>query len=264
MRRKTLLHKTTLITGAGSGIGRATARLFAERGSGLMLLGRDVRRLDKLREELSFHGVPIKVIQADVSDTQALRRLLTEADSTTPVDIAVINAGIGLTGPFVKTDWSHIENVLHTNVDGAFATAHALAQGMSARGSGSIVMISSVLGRQAIPWNATYCASKFALIGFADALRLELRSRNVHVGVIGPSRTATEFFDRLHNSAPGIPQRKLPTATPESVARAILKMVVHKRREMMLTTGGRVLASFGRHFPRVSSAIIGMVMKEEQ
>ncbi len=260
MTQHRLAGRTTLITGAGSGIGRATARLFAAEGGGLIITGRSRVRLEALREEIGT-AVPIRIVQADVRDAAAWRGMLLAIADDVPIDHAIINAGIGQYGPFERSDWAELTSVLHTNIDGAFATAHAVLPSMIRRGRGSVVFISSVLGIRSIPWNAVYCATKYAVQGLADGLRLEVRRHGVHVGVVGPARTETEFFDRLYKAVPQAQERDLPTARPESVARAILAMVLHRRREMMLTPGGWALTSVGRHFPRLTDAIIARVMR---
>jgi short-subunit dehydrogenase len=263
MSTTTLSNTTTLITGAGSGIGRATARLFARHGGSLILTGRDRDALEALKLELDAMA-PVRIVEGDVSDAGSWRRTMVEVARTTAIDFAILNAGIGQYGPFERSDWTELENVLRTNIDGVLATAHAVLPGMIERRAGSIVIISSILGKRAIPWNAVYCASKFALQGFADALRLEVRAHGVHVGVVGPARTSTNFFSRLYSAVPHAPERNLPTATPDSVAKAILTMIRRRRREMMLTPGGKLLAYAGLHFPRISDAIISRAIRRPE
>jgi short-subunit dehydrogenase len=167
----------------------------------------------------------------------------------------VINAGMGQFGPFAVTAWDDVTALLRVNVEGALATARAVLPGMLRRRAGSLVFISSVLGKRAIPWNAVYCASKHALFGFADALRLEVREAGVHVGVVAPARTATQFFDSMTYTVPQTRRRSVPEQTPESVARLVLHCVLHRRRECVASASGKLYAFIGYHFPRITDAV---------
>ena len=256
------LHgKRTLITGASAGIGRATAQRFAEAGSDLLLLGRDRPRLEAAAAEIGAQtGIRIDLIAADISRTDALRTAIAEAVAERPGDILIANAGFGQYGPFALSPWDDIEAVLHTNIDGTMATVHAVLPSMLARKAGSVVLISSVLGKRAIQWNAAYCASKFALHGFADAIRLELRPHGVHVGVVCPARTTTEFFSRMIYSRPQERRREVPESPPSRVAEAILRTVLRRRRETVVSASGMLYAYAGYHFPRISDRILSLAV----
>ncbi len=263
MKSTALSGKSTLITGASTGIGRATARLFAKAGSDLVLLARSRGRLEELASELKREcGVRADVLVLDVTDVSKLRDSLAKFTERHAVDIAIVNAGIGQYGPFHSSPWRDIETVLRTNVDGALATVHALTPRMVSRRSGSLVLISSVLGKRAIPWNTVYCASKHALQGFADGLRLELRKHGIHVGVVCPARTDTEFFNSMVYSAPQKRERKVPVSPPEAVARAVLSCVLRGRREVVVSAGGKAFAAVGYHFPRISDLIMNAAVPD--
>lgn len=248
---------TVLITGASEGIGRATAQLFAARGHDLILLARDGTRLAALAESLTArYGIDCTILTADVRQVDVLGELLREALQGRHIAAAIVNAGIGLYGPFAQTTWSDAENVLRTNLEGALATAHAVLPQLRAQKRGSLVLISSAIGKRAIPYNAVYCATKQALLGFADAVRLECRPYGVHVGVVCPARTETPFFDRMTYAVPQIRRRDIPSTSPETVARAILRCVERRRREIVVTTPGKLFAFVGYHFPRLSDYLL--------
>jgi short-subunit dehydrogenase len=248
---------TVLITGASEGIGRATAQLFASRGHDLILLARDGARLASLAESLTAqYGVDCMVRTADVRQVDVLDGILREALQGRRIAAAIVNAGIGLYGPFAKTEWSDIENVLRTNLDGALATAHAVLPQLREQRSGSLILLSSAIGKRAIPYNAVYCATKQALLGFADAVRLECRPYRVHVGVVCPARTETPFFDRMTYAVPQKTRRDIPSSSPEKVALAILRCVQRRRREIVVSTSGKLFAFVGYHFPRLSDYLL--------
>ncbi|MBL0174437.1 MAG: SDR family NAD(P)-dependent oxidoreductase [Ignavibacteria bacterium] len=263
MTRRPLDGKRTLITGASSGIGLATARLFAEQGSDLLLLSRDAVRLAEVAAELRAAGAAsVDILASDVSDARGLQRDIAAATAERPVDILIANAGIGQYGPYHLSPWDDIEAVLRTNIDGTMASARAVLPAMAARRAGSVVLVSSVLGKRAIQWNAAYCASKFALHGFADALRLEVKRLGIHVGVVCPARTDTAFFSRMIYSRPQRRQRAVPHSAPERVARAILRTVLRRRRETVVSLGGMLYAHAGYHFPRLSDLILSFAVPQ--
>ena len=255
------LHgKRTLITGASSGIGLAAAKLFSDAGSDLLLLARNRARLEEAAEAVARNGTAVDIVCADVADARALHVAIAAATADRPVDVLIANAGIGQYGPFHASPWDDVERVLRTNIDGAMASVHAVLPSMVARGAGSVILVSSVLGKRAIQWNAAYCASKFALHGFADAIRLELLPHGVHIGVVCPARTDTEFFSRMIYSLPQRRQRAVPESPPERVARAILRSVLHRRRETVVSLGGKFYAFGGSHFPRFSDLILSLAV----
>ena len=261
MPEKILHGSRALITGATAGIGRSTASLFAALGCDLMLIARRNELLQAFAAQLhNEHGIEVLPLCADVSDIAALKEVLGITLEQHPVDIAILNAGIGLYGPFAATAWKEVEKVLRTNIDGAMGVTRMVIPQMLARRKGSIVFVSSVLGKRAIPWNTVYCASKQALHGFADGLRLEVRRHGVHVGIVAPARTSTDFFKSRVYSAPQTKQRKVPESSPDIVAQAILKNVLGKRRETAVTFYGRLFCFFGYHFPRTCDFIFSRFM----
>jgi len=260
---KSLHGKTVLITGASRGIGKATAIVCAQYGSTIVLLARSANELETLKEKIErSYAVMVYTIRCDVSDTTLLHKSLATFCRVHPIDIAIINAGRGQYGPVAQTAWDDVTAILHTNIDGALATAHAILPFMIERKTGSIVFVSSVLGLRALQWNAAYCASKFALKGFADALRLEVHKHGIHVGVVYPARTKTDFFSSMRYSLPQKKQRRVPTSPPEKVAEAICRMVKRRRSTSVLTLGGKCFAYFGYHFPRISDFLLSRLVPD--
>lgn len=250
-----------LITGASQGIGKATTELFASLGHPCILLARDEAALGSLRDDVRRRfGVPVHIAAVDVRDSARCVATVRELATAHAPDIVVANAGVGQYGPVNDSAWSDIENVLRTNIDGALATVHGALPALLARGRGSIVLISSVLGRRAIPYNAAYCASKFALQGYADALRLEVQPRGVHVGVVYPARTDTAFFDRMTYSLPQRARRAVPTSPPSRVARAVYRCVAGRRRAVYATPEGWAFSFAGHHFPRLTDFVLSRMV----
>ncbi len=233
--------RRVLITGASSGIGRATAREFVHRGAKVIAVARNAERLDSLASEL---GGPPKLapLVADVTDPDAMdamaRRVLDDGGAP---DIIVANAGIGMDARFVETDDDAYRRVLEVNVLGLVRSVRPFVAAMVERGSGRILLISSIVGKRGIPHYAAYSASKFAVHGLAEALRVELLGTGVTIGVICPASTETEFHDRKIRSGPPQKSSRVAKHSAESVARAIVRMATSKRREKVLSTEGKLL-----------------------
>lgn len=255
-----------LITGAGSGIGKAAALRFARDGYDCLLLGRTLRSLEAIKEEITRQaGGEHRTLAADVAGGDAYLATLGEMITTYPPDVAIVNAGIGLYGPVSATEWKDIESIIDTNISGALATTYAVLPSMLRRGKGSIVLVSSVLGKRALAFNAAYSASKAALHGFADALRLEVRHRGVHVGVVCPARTDTPFFKNMTYAIPQTRRRAVPTSPPEVAAEAIHRCVRQRRREIVVSAGGKLFVFAGVHFPRLMDFVLSrMVPRPEE
>ncbi len=246
---------TALITGGSSGIGLATARLLSQEGVRVALLARDEKKLREAAELLD--PVPL-IFPVDVQDAAALAGTIARVEeSLGHLDIAIVNAGIGLYGPVTQTSWSDMKEVLRVNVEGAIFTAGAVAKHMVARGEGSIVFVSSILGKRAIPNSAVYSASKYALQGFADAFRLEMEPHGIHVAVVLPPRTDTPFHERMVKSAPIPPSRaSMPSVPADTVAGAIFHALKHRKREVVVSLPGKLFTFFGYHFPGLGDLLL--------
>lgn len=257
-------NKRALITGASSGIGLECARLFAKQQCNLLLLARNEEALRTIARDISSQfGVEVDVLPADVRDIAQLQKQLLQCITEKPVQIAIINHGIGQYGRFANTSWDKIETVLRTNIDGAIAVAHSVLPGMIEEKQGSLVFISSILGKRSVANNAAYCASKFALHGLADALRLEVRPFGVHVGIVAPSRTETGFRERmLISEHPGKSIVAQVSDPPSRVAKQVLRCVRKRKRELVVSFGGKFFSYFGYHFPRSSDWILSRTVPE--
>jgi short-subunit dehydrogenase len=233
--------KRVLITGASTGIGRVAAKLFIEEGTRVIAVARTAERLETLASEL---GGPPKIVPivADVTDAASMdamaRRVLDDGGAP---DVVVANAGIGVDSLFTETPDAAYEQVLAVNVLGVVRTVRPFVSEMVERGSGRILMISSIVGKRGIPHYAAYSASKFAVHGIAEALRTELHGTGVSVGVVCPASTETEFNDRKIRRGPSQRGSRVAKHSAESVARAVVQMARSKRREMVLTAEGKLL-----------------------
>jgi short-subunit dehydrogenase len=181
-----------LVTGASSGIGRATAESLAAAGARLIVHGRDEAALDELARRLGGVSLPADLEAVGAPDRLAARAL----DAAGRVDILVGNAGIGWAGPFAEMPAGDIERLVAVNLSAPILLARALLPAMRARGGGYLAFVTSIAGRLGVAGEAVYAATKSGLDAFAESLRLELRGTGVGVGVLVPGVVATRFFER--------------------------------------------------------------------
>jgi len=256
--------RTVLITGASAGIGLAATRKFVERGDRVVAVARDERRLQELTAELggADHVVPLA---ADVTEAASMDAMVARVMAETGCpDVVVANAGIGLDALFTRTTDAALQKVFDVNVFGLVRTVRPFLGEMVERGSGRILLISSIVGKRGTPYYSAYSASKFALHGMADALRCETWGSGVTVGLICPSTTSTEFKDRLLREGPGQRRVRARRHTPESVAAAIVKMSTSRRREIILSAEARLLWFADAFLPGLVDRLLAGALRSEE
>jgi short-subunit dehydrogenase len=229
--------RVVLVTGASAGIGRAAALAFAKEGATVLAVARRKELLERLAAEPDAGGRIVPMV-ADVADGHSMDALAAAvlARYRTP-DILVANAGIALDARMTETSDAALEEILEVNVVGVFRTIRPFLRGMIARGSGRILVVSSIVGKRGTPGYTAYSASKFALHGMAEALRPELHGTGVTIGLICPSSTLTELDEM---------KRRVARHSAESVARAIVRMARSERREVILSAEAKLM-NWGNH-----------------
>ena len=258
-----LQGKLVLITGASAGIGKVTAQEFVRAGARVIGTGRNQARLNQLKKELGSENFVSLV--ADVSDVSSMAALAVKVLSDVGVpDIVVANAGIGYDAHFVDTSEDAWRDVFETNVFGVVRTVRPFIPKMIERGSGRVVLISSVVGKRGIPHYAAYSASKFALDGMADVVRVELVGTGVSLGTVYPSSTESEFQDRTRRVGLDRKPKRPHRHSTLGVARAILRMSASKRTEMLLSFEGNFMALVDKVSPRLVDWILSRVLKRRK
>lgn len=247
--------KVVIVTGASSGIGEATAREFARKGSKVVLAARSEEKLARIVNEIRINNGSACYIIVDVSNEQECKRLVEHAVTEYgTVHILVNNAGVSMRAVFDDVDLKVLHRLMDVNFWGTvYCTKYALPYLLSNKGS--LVGVSSVAGFHGLPGRTGYSSSKFAMHGFLETIRIENLKRGLHVMVIAPGFTATEI--RKHAlTANGTEQGESPRdenkfKTPEYVAKWILKGIRKKKRNKLLTWDGRLTALFQRIIPFV-------------
>jgi short-subunit dehydrogenase len=243
-----LAGKTTLLTGATGGLGRAIAKTLAGRGARLSLSGRKAEALEALAAELP--GDDHRVLPADLGELGAAEKLAAEAG---PVDVLVANAGLPGSGRLQELTGEQLARTLRVNLEAPMLLAQALEPSMVEKGSGHMVFISSLSGKSATPLSSIYNATKFGLRGFALGLRADLDPLGIGVSIVSPGtiREAGMYADSGAKPIPG-----LGTGSPKQVAAAVLKVIERNKVEIAVApVRQRVLAHFALSTPGISVKI---------
>ena len=216
-----LVGKTALITGASAGIGRASALALAQEGANIVLTARRQERLDELVSAVQKAGGKAVSIIGDATAEETAQKCVDTAIKTFgTLDILINNVGVGNYKNLVDTSAAEYDEMMDSNVRSTFLfTRHAVPL-MINQHSGTVLMISSMAGKYGFAGEAVYCATKFAQVGFAQALDKELRPHGIKVGVICPGGVKTEFALGKGRTEQGV--AKSGMLEPEDVASAVL------------------------------------------
>lgn len=243
-----LKGRIVVVTGASRGIGRRIARGLARRGAHLVLVARQAEALAEVAEEVRGMGVQAWVVAVDLTRAEDRARLVAEAEAAGPVYAVVHNAGLEITVGFEAQRPDEVQRQVDLNLMAPMLLTQDFLPGMRARGAGVVVMISSLSGKGATPYNAVYAATKHGLNGFTSSLRMELEGTGVHVGVVCPGFVAEAgMWADVGLKAPGI----LREVTPEQVVDGVLK-VMGGAPEVLVSSGPlRPLLALVQLFPRL-------------
>lgn len=230
--------KTVWITGASSGIGAALARDVAARGANVVLSGRDEARLAEVAADCG----ETLILPFDVRDDAALADATAKAIAWKGgVDVAFANAGVSQRSRALKTKMKVYRDIIDIDLTAQIAFSQGLIGHMSERGSGALAFISSIAGKVGVPMRTAYCAVKFGLAGYADALRAELSQSGVSVHVIYPGSVATDVSRNAlvgDGSKRGRSDKVIDEGIPApDAARAMLDAIAAGEREIIVAQG---------------------------
>jgi short-subunit dehydrogenase len=254
VRQKQVAEQVVVITGASSGIGLATARLFASQGAkGLVLVARNEDALRQIADELSRGGTRAIAVPADVSQREDVERVAQTAIETFGgFDTWVNDAAVALYGTLEAIPLPDQRQLFEVNYWGVVYGSLTAARHLRERG-GTIINVGSVLSERAMILQTQYSASKHAVKAFTDGLRMELESEGAPVSVtlIKPSSIDTPYVEHARNYLDNETTVPPPTYDPHLVARAIMFSSEHHRRELTIGFGGWVIGAMGKVAPRL-------------
>jgi 3-oxoacyl-[acyl-carrier protein] reductase len=249
-----LQGKTALITGASRGIGRAIALELAQQGiNRLLLIARDRTRLEELTTEINLIKAQIEVvaIPLDLTQAAAVNIALGQAwRNHGPIHLLINCAGIAYQSPFLRAKLPKVQEEMSLNLMGMYTITHLVARRMAIKQEGTIVNVSSLMGKVGAPTMSTYSATKFAILGFTQALRGELSAYNVRVVALLPSLTKTDMIQQLQLFRWVIPM------TPQQVAQALMTGLKKGQLEILVGWQSYLIAWCQRLAPRLLEKIL--------
>ena len=222
--------KTALVTGASRGIGKAIALELAKQGiKHLLLVARDRERLADVATEIETMGVKVTTLSLDLKQSSSINIAIAQAWRThRPIHLLVNCAGVAHQAPFLETKLPKVEEEISINLLGMMTITRLLAKRMANQKEGTIVNVSSLMGKVAAPTMSTYSATKFAILGFTQALRSELAGHNIKVVALLPTLTDTDMANNLKLFRWVIPM------TPEKVAQALVSGLCKNSGEILV------------------------------
>jgi short-subunit dehydrogenase len=246
----------TIVTGASSGIGHALALRLAEQRVRLILASRQKERLDALASTIRQRGGEAHVVPTDVAEaSQRVRLIDTAVNLLGGLDILVNNAGVGALGPFAEASEERLRRIFEVNFFGSTELTRLALPHLRQGNHPMLVNVSSILGHRAIPGCVEYCASKFALQGWSEGLRAELALVGVHVLVVSPGTTETEFRANVLENRAG---RRFTGRGMSADRCAVLtvRAMQARRNEIVLTAGAKTLFWLNRLAPALADRVM--------
>jgi NADP-dependent 3-hydroxy acid dehydrogenase YdfG len=220
------MNTVIAITGASAGIGRATALRLARDGASIAICARRLDRLEAVADEIRQLGGTALACVADVTQPADMQRFVdATVDAFGRLDVMMCNAGYGLYGQLDSVEPEQMHALMDVNFFGTFNAARAALPVFRRQGRGHTIIVSSIVGRRGVPFMGPYSATKFAQVGLAECLRAELDGSGLHVSVVYPISTDTEFFSVMTKTSGFATRAQGPRQSAESVADAVARAI---------------------------------------
>jgi short-subunit dehydrogenase len=243
MKKNRLSNRVAIVTGASSGIGKETAKLLSQSGCHVVLVARNKRKLEEVEQELMEFRSGVEFVQADVTNIDDMKKVIAKTiKHFGRVNIFISNAGQYLRCPALQLRRLDFEKCMDVNFYGFLNGLDVILPYMLSQINGNIVVVSSVDGKKGLPPDGAYVASKFALTGFTEVLRQELRGCGIHVSTIFPGRVNTPMIKDLE--VPWISSK----ISPQRVAKAIVRAIVKNKNEIYIPYIGSKLLLLSNSF----------------
>ena len=264
---KPLHQQVIVITGASSGIGLTTARMAAREGAAVVVAARNDEALAQLEREINETGGRAARVAADVGVEADVQRIAdVAAERFGGFDTWVNNAGVSVYGRLEEVSVEDQRRLFETNFWGVVYGSRIAVDHLKARGGGTLINVGSTLSDRAIPLQGIYVASKHAVKGFTDALRMELEEAGypISVTLIKPAAIDTPYKQHAKNYLPTEPENPPPVYAPETVARAILHAAAHAERDVFVGAAGKLFSVMEKVAPRLADLYMEKTMFRQQ
>jgi len=224
-----MISRVVAITGASAGIGRATALRLARDGASVAISARRISQLNEVAAEITAAGGHALPLVADVTSEEDMEMLVRSSiERFGRLDVMICNAGFGVAGSIDEITPDQMRKLVDVNYMGTYHAARAALPVFRRQGRGHLIMISSIVGKRGVPYMGAYAATKFAQVGLAECLRSEFVGSDIHVSVVYPVSTDTEFFDVMSRETGTHVERAFgPRQSVDTVADAIARAIEH-------------------------------------
>lgn len=260
-------NKVVLITGASSGIGKSCADYFALQGSKVVLAARNIDQLNVVAKNLKNKGCDVLALKSDVTQEQDCEQLISETiEKYGQLDVLVNNAGISMRATLEDASIEVVRKVMDVNFYGmVYCTKYALPHLLKSKGS--VVGVSSIAGFKGLPARSGYSASKFAMNGFLESLRIENLKKGLHVLIACPGFTSSNIRNTALSSN-GKAQSESPRdeknmMTAEEVSERIYNATLKRQNSLVLTVNGKLTVFLNKLFPKLVDTLIYNHLKKE-
>jgi len=254
-------NRVVVVTGASSGIGRATARAYARKGARVVLASRSGSALETVAQECHDRGGQALVVPTDVSDEQAVHALAAAAIAAFGrIDVWVGNAGVFAYGDFEVLPSDVFRQVIDTNLFGQIHGVRAVLPHFRRQASGTLVIVASMYSRVGSPAISPYATSKFSLLGFTECLRQELRGSGIRLRVVLPGSVDTPIYQHAANVTGRRVHPLPPAASPERVARVIMRSPRRRRFKTFVSRSQTAVLPLHDLAPRVYDAVVAWLL----
>lgn len=264
MRARSIADKVIIITGASSGIGRATAIALARHHPKLVLVARRQNLLASLEEEVRKAGGTAVVMPLDLRDPKQVEDMVQSTQARFGrIDVLINNAGFGYWGTVEETPASVVREIFDLNFEAPLLASQLVIPLMRAQRSGHIINVSSVVGRRGLPLSGIYCATKFALQGISESLRLEVKDFGIQVSIVNPAATHSEYGEHVRHGKAGNKFKATGhVQTAEEVAASIVKCIENPKLEVYPYKRSRLLTWVSALSPEIVDRILAYYFKD--
>jgi short-subunit dehydrogenase len=251
-------RRVVAITGASAGIGLATARRLARGGDAVVMCARRSTQLCDAAQEIEAAGGQALPIVADVTVEDDMNRLVSRSvEQFGRLDVMICNAGFGIAGAIDDVTPEQMRKLVEVNYFGTYLATRAALPVFRRQGAGHLIVVSSIVGKRGVPFMGAYSATKFAQVGMAECLRAEVAGSAIHVSIVYPVSTDTEFFDVMsHETGTTVERAFGPRQNVEHVADAIARAIAHPIPEVYPYWRSRALVWVNAFAPGVCDRIM--------
>ena len=253
-----MTRRSVAITGASSGIGRATAIRVARDGAAVAICARRGDRLQQVADEIRAAGGEALPVVADVTRETDMEQFVAAAvDRFSRLDVMLCNAGFGIAGAIDDIAPDQMQRLIDVNFTGTYLAARAALRVFRRQGSGHLIVVSSIVGKRGVPYMGAYSATKFAQVGLAECLRAEVAGSGIHVSVVYPVSTESEFFDVMsQETGVQVTRAAGPRQSVETVADAIARAIERPTPEVYPLFTSRFLVIVNALAPGLTDRIV--------